>query len=244
MNDKKKTFFWAGIIAFAALCVFSVVYAVSNNVYVYEGGTYVDNPSPNVNQPVVGSEDVSFGALSDEVRPARLLTLKNIQIDEQLAVTGTSTIDLITLGSSVSKALTFTAGATTTPGGLFSLQNTGANKICRGLPEVNLTSQVEGSMNFSVGTSSSATAWSASGGSLIASTTVATGSTILLGNENVGSYFGFNTGSTTQSWIWQAGHYILGAFDKGGAGAGTRNNATTTDYSTAAGKVYVDCHTL
>lgn len=176
------------------------------------------------------------------------LTLEDdLIVTDSTTLTSTTTVQEITYGSRFSKALTFTAGATTTPGGLVALQNTGAPKVCRGVPEVELTSQLEGSMNFAFGTSTSATAWSASGSSLISTTTVATGTKPFLGDEP-GTYWTVGDegiASTTVSWSWGAGVYILGAFDKGGAktGAGTRNNATTTDYTTAAGKLYVTCHT-
>lgn len=168
-----------------------------------------------------------------------------------LTVTGTSTLQEITLGSNYSKALTFTAAATSTPGGLVALQNTGAPKICQGLPEVQWTSgDLGGSMNFSFGTSTSATAWSAIGGSLISTTTIPTSTPAANALQlftKPGSFFGGPTATTTAagSWAWNNGDYVIGAFDIGGAeaGAGTRNNATTTDYTTLAGTMYLDCHT-
>jgi len=160
-----------------------------------------------------------------------------------LSVTNTSTFQEIGIGSRYSKALTFTAGATTTPGGLFTLNPPGTDLICNNMPQIDLTSQVEGSMEFVIGTSTSATAWSTtvgstSGGSLMASTTAATGTKILLQKEAVGNAFPANS-YLPRYWVWSAIDYVLGAFDKG---SNTRNNATTTDYTTAAGKVYLDCH--
>ena len=154
------------------------------------------------------------------------------------------------LGTKFSKALDLSSGNTTTPGLVLSLQNTGNTQICYGPPIIELTRQIEGSMNFAAGTSSLPTTWSgagttASGGSLLATSTVATG-TVGFIQSRLGTAFLPNGGqsatpSSTNAWLWSEDVYILVALDKGGtdAGAGTRNNATTTDYNTAAGKLYV-----
>lgn len=229
MNDRKKTFFWAGIIAVAALSVFSVVWAVSNTVYVNDGGTYIDNSSPQVG----GEGEVSFGALADTVRPARLLPVQNLSVAEQTELLGTTTPQEITLGSRFSESLDFTAGTATTTGSLASIQNTGDLKICqRG--EIHISSQVEGSMMFSLSTSTSATAFSGSVGNLIASTTVPTGTTALLTSspdDHVGT-------SNMDSFLWPNGTYIFAAASP------SFNTASSSDYSTATGKLYLNCHTL
>lgn len=147
-----------------------------------------------------------------------------------LNVTGTSTLQEITLGSRFTDTASFAAAATTTPGGLVSLQNTGLPKICTNL-ELELIG-VENSMVFQVSTSTSASAFvnNMAGGGLIASTTVPTATAeIILDIADDGNNVG--------AWLWDAGQYILGAVD-----AGNRNNASTTDYDSVSGNLYVTCH--
>jgi len=67
---------------------------------------------------------------------------------------------------------------------------------------------------------------------LIASTTVATSTTILLDHlEHPGS-------SGMTSFLWGAGEYILGL-----AGAQYPQYASSTDWDAAAGEMYITCHT-
>lgn len=129
--------------------------------------------------------------------------------------------------------LTMSAASTSTPGSLVSLyNNTGANLIC-GVAELNITTAPDGGrFTFGLATSTSAVTITGAGNGIMASTTVATGTAILLNSiDNVG-------GNTIDRWIWTAGTYIVGTWD-----AETKS-ASTTDYDTAAGKIYVDCHSL
>ena len=123
----------------------------------------------------------------------------------------------------------FAAAATTTPGGWSSEQNTGAPRVC-GKTELNIDTQVEGSMVFSVSTSSVASAFSTDNPSLIASTTIPTGTTALLNNVDHAGTSGMD------SWLWGTDEYVHVTFD------GASVNASTSDYVNATGKLFVNCH--
>ncbi len=158
----------------------------------------------------------------------------------EVSLTGTTTLQEITYGSRYSDTLVFTAGSTTTPGGLFSEQNPGLAKICSKI-ELNVTTNngSEGvALAFSVTTSTAASTISAGNQSLIASTTLATTTTALFTNVD-------DTGSSKEdSWIWGAGVFILGQFDDLGRSQGTTEIATSSaGYTDLAGFAYWTCHT-
>jgi hypothetical protein len=155
-----------------------------------------------------------------------------------LTITGTTTVQEITIGSRFSESLTFTAGSTTTPGSLVSIQNTGETKICE-LAQIDISTAsavggltgVGSPFQFGLGTSTAATNWT--GATLIASTTVATTSAIVLDSqENAGSYNG-------KSFVWTAGEYINGAFNI----LDNQASASSTAYTSMVGKLYLVCHT-
>jgi len=162
----------------------------------------------------------------------------DLEVDTTSQFNATTTLQEVTYGSRYSKALTFTAGATSTPGGLFSLQNTGDTKICDRV-ELEITTALTAAYEFSVTTSTSATAYSANGQlALLASSTAATDTVALFNNvDNIG-------GNVQDSWLWGRGEYIIGCFDKD-RDDGVCNSATSTatDYTSAVGKFYVQCHT-
>ena len=159
-----------------------------------------------------------------------------------LTLTGTSTLQGIVLGSQNSFTLSLAAAATTT-GATGSLQNTGVPKVCF-LAEVEFSSQFEGSMNFGLSTSTSATNLHVTAPNLIATTTLATGTRPILNNLSHPSIFfaGIeNEGTTTttpKSFLWDNGVYIVSTL----MSDGYPDNASSSDYTTAAGKVYMNCH--
>lgn len=144
-------------------------------------------------------------------------------------VSSTSTVGNTLLSSNYTSELTFTAGtATGTPGSLFSLLNSGTKKVCS-LVALDIDTQVEGSMVFSISTSTSASACSSGVcGGLIASTTVATGTTSFINSDDA-------AGSGMEAFLWPNGTYILGSL------ASSFSSASSSDYSSAAGEVYVNC---
>jgi len=162
--------------------------------------------------------------------------------------TGTTTVKYVAYSSPFKTSLTFTAGATTTPGGLFAIQNTGEDQICTSIVvDVDTADAVGGatgigaSLNYVVSTSTSASAYSGSGGNLIASTTNATGTDAIITNT---SFPGTGT-SAGESFIWSNGVYILGAFDDAARvnpGGTIGTYASSTAYDGQAGNVYLDCH--
>lgn len=157
-----------------------------------------------------------------------------------LTITGTTTLQEVALGSRYTDSLTFTAGATTTPGGLFSIQNTGARKVCDYIEVDVPTGSATGGrlgtghpLTFNVSTSTSASAWSNDAGNLIASTTPATSTTPILNTrDNVGAV-------TNDSWEWNNGEYILGAFDS----LSTDPATSSLVYTGMVGNAYIRCHT-
>lgn len=171
------------------------------------------------------------------------------------SITGTSTIEGYALGATRFEAVSFAAAATTTPGGWFSIPNTGEVKICRDVIVDISTHGGGGSFTFSVGTTTSETEWSASGGSLIASTTVATSSPFIFDQRTFkGSFFGgtnngvlnttftdqYRNATPTTPWIWSNGDFLSGAFDSG-ANSVAQGNASSSDYTSNVGAVYVEC---
>lgn len=153
------------------------------------------------------------------------------------------TLDNIEIGGSRSGSLTFTAGATTTPGGLFRSYNAGPDKICTEVIfEIATADTTNGRLGtgvplaYVVGTSTLPTAWSGAGSSLISSTTNATGTTEILSSRTTGS-LGTGVAVAGQSWLWKTGEYILGAFDSIPGDAATSSEG----YTGSAGEYYVDC---
>jgi hypothetical protein len=148
-------------------------------------------------------------------------------------------IDELEYGSAISQPLDFSRGASTTPGGMFSILNSGNRKICR-MVEVDFEVAGIKPAYFSVGTSTARNAWSEQqyGPTLLASTTVAT--------STPDTFNSIDDGTDDQySWEWDRGVYLLGAWDnpKTGDAETTVSNASSSDYSNyVLGKVYVDCH--
>jgi hypothetical protein len=159
-----------------------------------------------------------------------------------LNVDATSTVQEITLGSRYVVDLTLTA-TSTTPGTAGYILNSGATKICQRV-EVEITSASNAGgragagapFDISVGTSTSATAWSGIvGPGLIASTTIATSTTVLYDSV------AYEGGGVTDgsSFLWENGKYIVVGFD-GKVGDPATSTAALTNMD---GKLYVICHT-
>lgn len=162
----------------------------------------------------------------------------------------TTTLNEVELGPRFSADLTFTAGATTTPGGLFSIQNTGDVKLCSKVLSYFGTDTGDDTLalTFSVSTSTSASAWSHTAGTIIASTTVATTTGSVTPNDvariysnqtNPGTFYAYSADSgktTTTDFIWDNGVYILGAFDYTNF-----VSASTSAYTSRTGTVNIFC---
>jgi len=191
--------------------------------------------------------NVSLGTASDYCSGDEATT--NLCVVDILDLTGsaTTTLQEITLGSRYNSALTFTAGSTSTPGGLFSLQNTGVPKICSlAVTEISTADSTGGptdegcALDFSVATSTSASAYShASGGSMgiLASTTLATGTTDILNTQDD------TVGSGQKTFLWDSGVYLLGTFDDHIVSQGGTGNASSSCYTDMEGEFYVECIT-
>lgn len=146
------------------------------------------------------------------------------------------TVDNLTYGPARSVRLNFSAGATTTPGALGRIYNSGPAKVCSKV-ELDITtgSTTGGALGggaglaFSVTTSTGRTVGNGVG--LIATTTLPTSTTNLLNNVD-------DAGTNGQdSWVLGQGEYILAQFD-----TATDVTASSTAYTTMAGYLYVDCH--
>lgn len=211
-----------------ALLALAVVF-IATGVVAQQGGLIIQNV-----EQFVYSGTESLGTASPLTVATEFTDLKvtnDLEVDQELQVDATSTLQELTFGSRFADAIAPTAGSTTTPGGLFSLQNTGAPKICS-MVELDITA-IGPSFQFAIGTSTQASAWSTKTATLVASSTVPTDTTALLNFvDQVGV-------SAMDSFLWGAGEYILGAFD-----LGNRNNASSSDYvSRLTGSAYVTCHT-
>ena len=157
------------------------------------------------------------------------------------AAAGTDvTIDNLELGSAVSAPLRFVEGATTTPGGLFDLYNNGPTKDCSRVELELSTASTKGGLlgtglplSFSVSTSTAGTSYNNVGVSIIATTTAATGTTMLADSvNNKGTY----AATAGQSFTWAKGVHLLGQYS-----ILSGSPATTTSYG-MAGRVYAICH--
>lgn len=185
------------------------------------------------------AEDLTVGALSTFSGTATFSGAS--------AFTGTTTLQELSFGSNNYEAMTFTAGATTTPGGLFSIRNTGATKICTiSQVDVAVGSTVGGRLgtgvplDFCVGTSTSATAWSGAGCSIIATTTAATGTAMLIDNVRYpGTYVAGDQDIGGASFLWTNGVYLNGAFDSHSGDPAT----SSASYTGMSGGAYITCHT-
>lgn len=214
---RKKTI--DGIKYYVVISLVSVL-AVGSIMYAYSGGT----PSTVIENQVVQGDYVSSGGtgiISDgEFTPG--------------AFPGTDiTVDNLTYGTSHSGPLNFSAGATTTAGGLFSIFNFSARRICTRV-EVDVTTVLQGSLGFSVATSTAKNAISNDTIGLIGTTTMVTSTGNLIDSAaNAGTY-----SSKAGSFEWNRGEYIIGQFDA----AEDASTATSSDYTSAAGKFYITCH--
>jgi len=231
-----------GVLGVLALIVSvsAVAFAQSgNNVTV--NGDYYDQRS--------GSEGSlgGFDPIASESGFTDVNVSNDLRVQGEFVATGTTTVGLLTYDSNNSASLTFTAAATTTVGGLFSIQNTGAPRVCH-LVELDIaTGSTSGGAEdtgsafaFRVATSTSASAWSggSSALSLITSTTQATSTSAVIFNSND------NAGLGLDSWVWDNGVYINGAFDDASlSSGGTDYSTSSAAYTSMAGSVFIDCHT-
>ncbi len=159
----------------------------------------------------------------------------NTEVDANFNLTATTTVQEITLGSRYSGDLTFTAGATTTPGGLFAIQNTGDTKICDRVL-IDISTEAQGSLDFSIATSSTGNTITNDSIGLMATVTVGTTTPALL---EILKSNGTAITLDGESFSWVRTDFIIGQFDI----KANRNNATTSDYTSAVGKFYINCHT-
>jgi len=212
-SNGMKYYIVISLVACLGVGAVALAYSVgqTNNTTVNtDGGDYVVNNATDEAAP----NDLQFGAQS-----------------------GTDlTVDNLTYGSSRYKGLTFIQGATSTVGGLFTIDNYGPDKICDRVELDIFTAQTTGGISgtgfplgFSVGTSTIGSLTYNT--SLIASTTVATSSTMLLDSTN---QEGTGVAIVGQSFLWEQGDSIHGQYN-------TTGDATTTAYGIKGG-VYITCH--
>lgn len=196
-----------------------------------------DVAEPVIEEPLLGaSSDYCDG--SESTTNLCVVDIYDLTLDSSstLSIGATTTMQEITLGSRFTSALTFTAGATTTPGGLFSIQNTGDTKLCNRL-DLDITGGTTGSaVIFSAATSTSGSAITADM-SLIASTTLATTSASIIDNYYAPGTYATAGTDQGRSWRWVAGEYIIGQFDV------TATGASSTVYTVMSGNAYVHCIT-
>lgn len=212
MKKNNGVFYVAiSLVAVFALVSSAVAYSVANNVNVSGDYNYYESEG----QP---QEAPTFGAVVEDNRADEVVYLD------------------------------FSAGATTTPGGLFRITNGRTPKICT-IAQIDITSAtslggIDGDgapLEFSVATSSSATALSGNVG-IIASTTLATSSTALLDSVRYpGTYVDKDQDIGGASFELGAGVSLLGQFDAY-VDTTDRTSATSSSvYSGVAGKAYIDC---
>ena len=221
------------------LTVVALIVSVGVMVQAFSYGNTITNSNVSIDQRGMEAnvEGQNIGAFTTAGS-----NFTDVQIAGELDVTGesrltaTTSLQEIVLGSRFKKALTFTAGVTTTPGGLVALQNTGADKLCQ-KAEILTTANVQGSMDVSLATSTSATAISGNGVNLIATTTIATTTKVIL-SSSIDDQAGSGLTNGSESFLWLNGTYILGSID---AKSG-RSGASSTDYSSAVGYLYLTCH--
>ena len=193
------------------------------------------------------SEDVTLGANGTRF-PNGISADSTSPIDGEVrgttqTITGTSTIQETILGSRFSAAFSTTAGATSTVGGLFSIQNTGGPKVCTEIVLAWTTPMSTNAYLVSVSTSTSASSISGVGvdqaPTLVASTSVPIlGGRIFSNYSRAGTYAVNNASNAPSStpWILDNGVYVHGTFNSVVAGA------TSADYTSQAGRVYMDCY--
>lgn len=180
-----------------------LAYSAVNTININNGGVYNNYESGEQTVP----EQITFGA-----QPGTWVV-----------------VDELEYGTSRSGRLDFTAGATTTPGGLFSIINYGATKLCSKVEVEIVTGSNDTLFKFSVATSTGYGVGAGAG--LIATTTVASSTTIILDSV-------LHQGNTLDSWLWEKGIAINGQFDANDGGSA----ASTTDYIVMQGKYYITCH--
>ena len=206
----------------------------------------------SLGEPLLGFVGDEATNITD-VRPGRLVTYDNVFVTTDLEVGGTiyaeatTSVQQISLGSPFSVALDFSEGATTTIGGLFAIENTGADNLCT-ITQIDITtgSTVGGALgtghpfDFSVATSTSGTALSGNVG-IIATTTVPTSTTkaIIDNVRNPGTYVAADQDIGGTTFEWNNGIFLVGQFDS----LSTYPATSSAVYTGMAGKFYATCHT-
>ncbi len=235
IQKKKNNYKSIGVIAAAVVIVglVSVVVAYNgNSPKVVVEGDYIEAP-----QPSQELGEVSFGGTA-AVSTSHITS--NVQVLADLDLTATTTIQEINYGSRYFQALDFSAGNTSTPGALASICNTGITNVCSvAVLDISVGSTTVGhdgsgaAWAFSLSTSTSAVDNGGIDPTLIATTTLATSSAIILDNtKHVGAY-------NASSFTWGNGVCINAQFDTPDTDAA----ATSTAYTSMAGGLYVTCHT-
>lgn len=231
------------LVAVGVLLIASVVVA-------QDGGERIIQNVENYYEAVGSFSGVgeSLGVSSDPITG-----FNNVTVDDNLIVNATSTQQERVHGSRFGVQATVTQASTSTPGGFFSVQNTGDARICN-TPLLDIWNPPSGAYTYRFGTSTSATLWTGNaGGSLMASTTVPTSTPVILSADGAGtsSTFGFHLGApgtfytlrhgiaTSTMFVWQSGDYVLGAYDVDGAPEPDADSASTTSM---LAKVHFDCY--
>jgi hypothetical protein len=134
-----------------------------------------------------------------------------------------------------------------------SLRNTGARKICSNVVlDIKTRDSAEGGcpLSFSLGTSTAAIgdySWEDSPG-LIATTTLPTSTTAFISKEtHPGSvksscYLCDDYASSTVSWVWDNGVYIVGTVESVTASGDSKFATSSEAWEDTVGEMYVYCH--
>lgn len=226
-NPLKKWTMPIGTLVIVFLLIGGVIWAQSSS----------SNAPQITDSTVYITYEASGGVFGGYTPITSATSLTDLDITNDLRVQGeyeasaTTTLQEITLGSRYAKVFDFSAGNTTTPGKIASIQNLGEARVCN-KTEINISTSLQGNYDFSL-TTSTAAFGDGVAPKLIASSTVATSTLLILNNvDDPGT-------GTMDSWIWAASEYVLASFTP----SDTREHASSTEYINAVGGFYVACHT-
>ena len=225
-ENNSRAVYVGALLVIAVLAVLSVrAFSGSNVGTLFEG----DCNDCDISNPPEVIEEMAFGAVAGP----------------------DIVVDSLEYGAGLSKALNFTATATSTVGGLVNILNPRHDMVCReAILNIHTADTAGGpagngaKMNFSLGTSTSASGgdygWSGTPG-IIATTTLATGTVdILTSYNNPGALQVYGDFASTTPFVWTAGEYIVGAFSVVNT-EGEILSASSTAHTGTAGRLYLDC---
>ena len=207
----------------------------------YAEGGVVINVAGGSDEPAFGANGTRFpnGLSTDTTSPS-----DGEVRSTTLTVTASSTFQQVLHGSSFTVAFTSTAQSTTTAGGLFSIQNTTGDKMCNPITLQYTTAYSGNAFTVSVSTSTTPNteADGVTGPGLVATTTAGVGDKLILtSHTRPGNYVALAPNGLTASstpFFWANGVYVNGTHYSTAAGA------KQEDYSSMAGRAYLDCFSV